>query len=135
MRQKQEQCFYCDRPAPLLCDFRLGRPFGGYAADRQGKYAVPKLDAPYTCDMPICRDHAELRGQLHVKAKAPLGGFDTFDFCPEHQGGDDTKPEIIGDDEAERLRRAVRALANRRLMRERGVLLSPAAVPRQGELF
>jgi hypothetical protein len=45
------------------------------------------------------------------------------------------KPEIIGDDEAERLRRAVRALANRRLMRERDVLLSPAAVPRQGELF
>jgi len=85
--------------------------------------------------MPLCRDHAELRGQLHIKAKAPLGGFDTFDFCPEHTRSDDTKAEIVGEDEAERLRRAVRALANRRLIRERGVLLSPAAVPRQGELF
>jgi len=126
---------YCDNPATLLCDFRLGRPFGGYAIDRKGKYAVPKLDAPYTCDMPMCRVHAELRGKIHIKAKAPIGGFDTFDFCPEHRGGDDTKPDVIAEEEAERLRRVVHALAQRRLMRETGVLRSPPAPPEQATLF
>jgi len=135
MRQQQQRCFYCNKPATLLCDFRLGLPFGGYAIDQRGKYAVSKLDAPCTCDMPICRDHAELRGKIHIKARAPIGGFDTFDFCPEHHGADDTRPEVISEDEAERLRRAVRALAQRRLMREAGVLRSPAEPPMQAELF
>jgi hypothetical protein len=135
MRQQQQRCFYCNGPATLLCDFWLGRPSGGHATDRNGEYTVPKLAAPYTCDMPICREHAELRGNIHIKAKGRLGGFDTFDFCPEHRGGDDRKTELIGEGEAERLRRAVRANARRRLMRESGVIRSPLGKSTQGELF
>jgi len=126
-------CFYCDQPATLLCDFQFGWPIGGYARAPDGtEYAVRALAAPYTCDMPICRDHAELRGSVHIKARKPIGGFDTYDYCPEHRGLPAGVAEPVTEVEADRLRRAVQALARRRRMRERGSEALPLG---QGELF
>jgi hypothetical protein len=136
MPPRKERCFYCSNAATLLCDFRLGLPFGGYARGGNGEmYAVSKIAPMYTCDMPLCRDHAEYRGWLHIKASGPAGGFDSFDYCPEHRGMTDSQPAVMQESEAERLRRVVQANAQRRLMRERGVLRSPPPPPEQGMLF
>ncbi|MFM0226130.1 hypothetical protein [Paraburkholderia dipogonis] len=122
MRPKPPKCFYCSNPSTLLCDYVFGWTECG--------------DRLHTCDMPTCRDHAEYRGWIHIKGPPGVGGFDSRDYCPEHCGQDDSRSGgTITDDEAERLRRTVRALAERRLMRERGVLRSPAPLPEQGKLF
>lgn len=129
----KKSCFYCGQPSTLLCDFQLGWPIGGYSRAPDGsEYPVRALQAPYTCDMPLCRNHAELRGTVHIKAKKPLGGFDTYDYCMEHRGQENRLAEAMVESEADRLRRAVQALARRRLMRARGSEPLPAG---QRELF
>ncbi|QMI49711.1 hypothetical protein [Burkholderia sp. MBR-1] len=135
-RLPKQTCFYCDVPATLLCDFKFGWQVGGYSRDKEGtQYAVAKIAPAYTCDIPLCRLHAESRGWLHIKARGNLGGFDTYDYCLEHAGQVDVGAGVIDEPEAERLRRAVRALAERRKMRARGVLSTPTQLPDQGELF
>lgn len=136
MRPPKQRCAYCNQPATLLCDFQFGWPIGGHERARDGStYAVRALASPYTCDMPLCPEHAETRGWLHIKASGPLGGFDSYDYCPEHRGQDDHGAPPMEESEADRLRRAVHALAQRRVMRERGALRSPARPPEQGDLF
>jgi hypothetical protein len=136
MPQQQQRCAYCDKPATLLCDFHLGWPIGGEERRRDGStYVVRALALPYTCDLPLCRDHAETRGWVHIKARAPLGGFDSYDYCSEHRGQDDHGAPLIEEHEADRLRRAVHALAQRRVIRERGALKSPPKPPEQRSLF
>lgn len=132
----KEHCFYCDAPATLLCDFRLGLPFGERLRDRKGReYDVTTIDKPpHTCDMPLCRDHAEYRGWLHINA-GRNSRFDSYDYCPEHQGMSDTGAPVMQESEAERLRRVVKANAQRRLMRKRGALRSPPPPPEQLPLF
>lgn len=132
----KQRCFYCSSPATLLCDFRLGLPFGERLRDIKGvEYDVTTIDKPpHTCDMPLCRDHAEYRGWLHIKA-GRNSHFDSYDYCPEHVGMVDTGAPVMQESEAEHLRRVVVANAQRRLMRERGAIRSPAAAPEQGQLF
>lgn len=131
MPQQQQKCFYCNKPSTLLCDFILGKPFGGYGI---GGHPVAKIAPMHTCDMPLCRDHAEYRGWIHIKASKG-GGFDSYDYCLEHRGVQDHGAPVIGDSEAERLRRVVWALAQRRAMRERGVVRGLPPPPEQGTLF
>jgi len=133
---KKERCFYCSNPATLLCDFRLGLPFGERLRDSEGReYDVTTIDKPaHTCDMPLCRDHAEYRGWLHIKA-GRNSRFDSYDYCPEHQGVADTYAPVMQVADVERLRRVVQANAQRRIMRDRGILRSPAPPPEQGKLF
>jgi hypothetical protein len=130
-----QRCFYCSNPATLLCDFKLGWAIGELVRDRSGApwNAIDGSKPPHTCDMPLCRDHAEYRGWLHIKA-GRNSHFDSYDYCPEHQGMVDTGAPVIQESEADRLRRAVHADARRRLMRERGALQSPSSAA-QGELF
>ena len=136
MKEPKERCFYCDRPATLLCDFVLGLPTDGYERSPDGTvYLVAKIAPMHTCDMPLCRDHAQHRGNIHIKARKPIGGFDTIDHCPEHRDVPDTGARVIRDEEVEQVRRAVRALALRRLMRERGSVPASPIPPLQGELF
>jgi hypothetical protein len=136
MRPQTQRCFYCSNPATLLCDFRLGLPFGERLRHIDGReHDVTTIDKPaHTCDMPLCRDHAEYRGWLHIKA-GKNSHFDSYDYCPEHQGMVDTSVPVMQESEAERLRRLVVANAQRRLMRERGAIRSPAPPPEQGQLF
>jgi hypothetical protein len=130
---QSRSCFYCDQTATLLCDFTFGWPIGGYARGADGAdYPVRALRAPYTCDMPVCRNHAELMGTVHIKAKKPLGGFDTRDYCLEHRGQPEPVTGALPEAEADRLRRSVVAMALRRLMRERG---SEPLLSGQRELF
>jgi hypothetical protein len=128
-------CMYCDSPSTLLCDFKLGWPIGELIRERDGStwHAINGERPPHACDMPLCREHAENRGWLHIKA-GRNSRFDSYDYCPEHVGMVDTGAPVIPDDEADRLRRAVHANARRRLMRERGALQSPTSAT-QGELF
>jgi hypothetical protein len=135
MRPPQHRCFYCNEPATLLCDYTFGWPIGARATGIDGterKYRA--LAAPYTCNMPLCRGHAEYRGWIHIKAQKPIGGFDTRDYCPEHAGSQDTTAQPIEQSEADRLRHAVRENARRRIERERGISWSPP-LTEQGELF
>jgi hypothetical protein len=131
MPQQQQRCVYCNEPATLLCDFILGWGIGELVRDRRGPAwnAIDTTRPPHTCDMPMCLAHAEHRGTMHVRMSRSKNGrrgfFDTFDHCLEHAGQSDTGAPVIPDDEAERLRRAVHALAQRRAMRERGVLPAP----------
>jgi hypothetical protein len=135
MRPQQQRCFYCDSPATLLCDFHLGFPFGGYVIGPKGKYAVTTIEKPiYTCDIPLCREHAEYRGWLHINA-GRNSRFDSYDYCPEHRGMTDTDAPVMEESEAERLRRVVQAHAQRRIMRERGALKAPPRAPEQATLF
>jgi hypothetical protein len=133
----KQRCFYCSAPATLLCDFHLGWAIGALMRGRDGLAwrARDGSTPPYTCDMPLCRDHAECRGWVHFKAAAPIGGFDSRDYCPEHRGIVDTGAPVMEESEADRLRRVVQANAQRRLMRERGALRSPPPAPEQGSLF
>jgi len=133
---KKERCFYCSNPATLLCDFRLGLPFGERVRDSKGReYDVTTIDKPpHTCDMPLCRDHAEYRGWLHINA-GRNSRFDSYDYCPEHKGLSDADAPVMQESEAESLRRVVVANAQRRRMRERGVLRSAARPHEQGVLF
>ena len=132
MKQNLPRCTYCDAPSTLLCDFTLGMPDPVYDH-------VSNLRAPHTCDLPICREHAEHRGNMHIRfsetIKGRRGYFDTIDYCMEHAGAADMHTGSVTDDEAERLRRAVHALAQRRAMRERGVIHGPELGPAQGSLF
>jgi hypothetical protein len=132
----KQRCFYCDAPATLLCDFHL--EWVGEAvrrSDGSAWHAIHTSKPPYTCDMQLCREQAECRGWLHIKAKGPAGGFDSYDYCSEHRGMVDTGAPMMEELEAERLRRVVQANAQRRLMRERGVLRSPPPPLGQGDLF
>jgi hypothetical protein len=121
-----QNCFYCGKPATLLCDFILALPLGGY----ENGHAVAKIAPMHTCDMPLCREHAEYRGWIHIKAaKRSQSGFDSYDYCLEHRGVSDNHgagAPTVHEDEAATLRRAVRAAAQRRLMRERGLIASDA---------
>ncbi|WP_082716454.1 hypothetical protein [Burkholderia sp. BDU5] len=128
-------CFYCNQPATLLCDFKLGWPIGGYERGRDGiEFPVRALAAPYTCDVPLCREHAQYRGWLHVSA-GRKSYFDSYDYCLEHIDVPDASTTLMPESEADRLRRAVRANAQRRLMRKRGVPYPMPEMPQQGELF
>lgn len=132
----KQRCFYCSKAATLLCDFKLGWAIGELVRERDGStwHAINGERPPHTCDMPLCRDHAEYRGWLHVKA-GKNSHFDSYDYCPEHVGMVDTGAPVIQESEAERLRRVVVANAQRRLMRERGAIRSPAPPREQGKLF
>jgi hypothetical protein len=133
---KKERCFYCSSPATLLCDFKLGWAAGELVRERDGStwLAINGERPPHTCDIPLCREHAEYRGWLHIKAGRD-SHFDSYDYCPEHVGMVDTSAPVMQESEAESLRRVVVANARRRLMRERGALHSPLPVPEQGKLF
>lgn len=133
---KPPKCFYCDEPSTLLCDFKLGWAIGELVRDRSGTpwNAIDASKPPYTCDMPLCRVHAEYRGWLHVKA-GRNSQFDSYDYCPEHKGLSDADAPVMQESEAESLRRVVVANAQRRRMRERGVLRSAARPHEQGVLF
>ncbi|WP_175787459.1 hypothetical protein [Burkholderia anthina] len=137
---RQQRCTYCSEPATLLCDFKLGWAIGELQRERDGStwHAIDSARPPHTCDMPMCRAHAENRGGMHVRfrgAHGRRGFFDSIDHCLEHAGQSDAGTPVITDDEASRLRRAVHALAQRRAMRERGVVPGQPLPPNQGELF
>lgn len=115
----EAKCFYCDNPATRYCDFALGGPIAGY--ERVGNiednrfYACFDVDQmPYTCDMPMCEEHATQVGSVHICGKA--SGHETIDHCPEHRGKREF-PCPCSEEEADTLRRAVRAQANRTKMR------------------
>jgi len=115
----EDKCFYCDKLAVRYCDFALGGPIGGYA--RVGNigdnlfYAGFDIEQlPYTCDMPMCEDHATQVGAMHICGKQ--SDHETIDHCPEHVGRTEN-PAPCSEDEAETLRRAVRAQARREMVR------------------
>jgi hypothetical protein len=127
------RCFYCPSPAEFLCDFRLGSPIGGFAANGQGRYLVKAAAAPFTCDMPLCRRHANQVGGIHFWV-GRKGYFDSIDLCPEHDGQMQCRTDPIPAAEAERLRQAVRDRAKRRLVDQVGDGCAPPPTI-QGELF
>lgn len=132
MPKQQPRCCYCNEPATLLCDFTLGRPVFDRGADGKPK--------PFhTCDLPVCRAHAEHRGTMHVRLSQSVNGrrgfFDTTDHCLEHAGQQSPVPAPkIVDGEAERLRRVVRERAERRAL-DSGVLPAPRSSADQLDLF
>ncbi|KAG0184317.1 hypothetical protein DFQ28_011411 [Apophysomyces sp. BC1034] len=78
--------------------------------------------------MPLCRDHAELRGMIHFKARKPLGGLETVDYCPEHASRSDSRQLVMTESETERLRQVVRA-------RDSGLAKRPHGPVSQGDLL
>nr|WP_057928433.1 hypothetical protein [Burkholderia ambifaria] len=128
------RCFYCPEPATLLCDHRFGWPIGGFAADRRGRYLVKAAAAPFTCDMPLCRRHADRIGGVHYRT-GRRGYFDSIDLCPEHVGLSQLPTDPMPAVEAERLRQAVRDRARRRLTDQGGNGWTPPTPTTQGELF
>ena len=57
-----DTCYYCDRPATLLCDFDIG----------SGK----------TCNRPVCELHGTKVGVSFASGKD--GWADTVDYCRAH---------------------------------------------------
>lgn len=131
MPKAQQRCTYCSEPATLLCDYHLGKPTFSRGQDGQ-------LRPWYTCDLPMCRNHAEHRGNLHVRFSQSVNGkhgfFDSIDYCLEHAGQRNVPAPRIVEGEAERLRRVVRERAERRAL-ESGVLPVPLAADDQLALF
>jgi hypothetical protein len=140
MPKQQQRCFYCNEPATLLCDFHLGWAIGQFVHDANGSSwrAIDTSKPPYTCDLPMCRAHAENRGSMHVRFSQSVNGrrgmFDTIDHCLEHAGQSDVGAPRILESEAERLRYVVRENARRRMERQTGGQWSPP-LTEQGELF
>ncbi|OXI36783.1 hypothetical protein CFB84_13620 [Burkholderia aenigmatica] len=128
------RCFYCPEPATLLCDHRFGWPIGGFAANSQGRYLVKAAAAPFTCDMPLCSQHAGRIGGVHFRT-GRRGYFDSIDLCPEHVGHAQLPADPMTAVEAERLRQAVRDRARRRLADQGSNGWTPPAPTVQGELF
>lgn len=129
-----QRCFYCLSPATLLCDHRFGWPVGGFAANKHGRYLVKAATAPFTCDMPLCLEHANRVGGIHFRVGGK-GYFDSIDLCPEHAGQPQGHTNPIPAAEAERLLRAVRNRARRRLADQLGDGWTPPVPTIQGELF
>ncbi|WP_175845128.1 hypothetical protein [Burkholderia arboris] len=129
-----ERCFYCPEPAALLCDHRFGWPIGGFAVDSRGRYLVKAAAAPFTCDMPLCRRHAERVGGIHFRV-GRRGYFDSIDLCPEHAGQSQLAVDPMLAVEAEQLRQAVRDRARRRLASQVDGDWTPPTPTVQGELF
>jgi hypothetical protein len=140
MPQQQPRCTYCNEPSTLLCDFKLGWAFGERVREKDGTSWLPADTSkpPYTCDVPMCRKHAEQRGGMHVRFSQRVNGrrgfFDTIDHCLEHAGQSDVGAQRILEAEAERLRRVVRERAQRRAL-ESGVRPDPTLPASQGTLF
>lgn len=141
MPQQQQRCCYCNEPATLLCDFKIGWAIGELVRDRRGPAwnAIDTSKPPYTCDLPVCSEHAKRVGSFHARMSKSVNGrrgfFETIDHCIEHAGQGDAGAPVIPESEAERLRRAVHAIAQRRAMRERGVLPAPRSSADQLDLF
>ncbi len=132
MPRQQTKCLYCNELSTLLCDFVLGLPYGGLERGKR----VSKIAPMHTCDIPLCRGCAEYAGWVHFNGSKGYGGFDSTDYCREHAGQDGgIRAPVLHEDEAAVLRRAVWAIAQRRAMRERGVVRSQTGQPDQGRLF
>ena len=103
-----ETCFYCDAPATKLCDMKLGWPIGGFV--REGSISLNRFrpiiamgKLPYTCDRPLCDEHALFRGNIFFCGKE--GSVETVDRCHEHAHSDDALAEPITEEEAKNMHR------------------------------
>ena len=112
------KCFYCDEPAVRYCDFNIGGPIGSYAriglvSDNKfyACYDIEKM--PFTCDMPMCVDHAKHIGNIFMP-----GDIEQIDHCPEHVGCDETVGCPCTEEESNVIRRDIRAKARRKIIRE-----------------
>lgn len=111
------KCFYCDKPATRYCDFAVGGQIGCYV--RIGKLSENRFHAcfdidklPFRCDIPMCEAHGSKVGNIFMS-----GHNDTIDHCPDHIGCTEN-PHPCTEVEADEMRRAVRANARRRMIRE-----------------
>jgi hypothetical protein len=115
-KEMSEKCFYCDKPATHFCDYKIGGPIGGY--ERVGPIekctfrACFTIQPFYTCDMPMCDEHKTFVGTFHASGKESWS--ETIDHCPEHAHGKPEDPYPITEEEAEAIRRDIRAKVRRR---------------------
>lgn len=76
-----EKCMFCDSPAIAYCDQPIAYEATGCARDATGKVKslVTGKDAKlYTCDAPLCAEHAHMTGFVCGK------DADSIDHCPYH---------------------------------------------------
>ena len=95
-------CLWCDQPSFVLCDAVLGFTF---------KDGIKTLGPHFTCDAPMCPDHATTVG--HLCGKEP----NTIDRCPYHIEHADHNDYADGEDESAVKRRAVYAAVRRSQLR------------------
>jgi len=77
-RAKRINCFYCDNEATLLCDCVIAR----FASADGGKTYLPADDQIiFTCDRPLCPDHAKHVGNTFYDGKE--SHIDSVDMCPD----------------------------------------------------
>lgn len=128
----KEKCFYCDKPATRFCDFNIGAPIGGYeragpVADNRFLAYIDAEQLPYTCDMPMCDDHNKQVGHFHICGKEPV--HETIDHCPEHVDKREDISPPCREEEAEAIRRGIRAQAKRKMIRASNQLTTQSCPP------
>lgn len=72
-----EPCFYCGKPAAILCDGVLGtlKAPGTNVADRAAK--------AYTCNRPLCREHVNKHIPIHYNMGRRRSHWDSWDYCED----------------------------------------------------
>lgn len=86
-------CWFCGKPATLLCDFCLGRDLDKIIS----KEVMHAEDKSFTCDASMCNDCATQIGHVCGRPKY----HDTIDMCPIHKdipGVGDMRRAIRGSD-------------------------------------
>lgn len=106
-------CLFCDRPSTRLCDAALGMVLDS-VVPRNGKVAAYKatsmeamLSGSYTCDAPMCDQHAKVVGWVCGK------DADTIDHCPIHQERHHDRNEPVTLEQLAALRSELHAQARR----------------------
>lgn len=111
-----KECIVCGKAATRLCDAHIGGEIAGYVrdgslSDNQFRAFVNVDSEMYTCDAPLCAEHAQQIGVTFVCAKSRVNSaIETVDVCPgDHP---DWKPMTL--EESQYLRRKIHADVRRK---------------------
>lgn len=98
-----KKCIFCGGKADTLCDTALGweRKRGQMEKEAPGLLGCAAWGVPmryrllHTCDAPLCRACAVLKGGMFVRLRNRPGFYDSIDYCPGHDRGN-SRDEITG---------------------------------------
>lgn len=108
-------CLWCGKPATHFCDAVIGVEAKAAIRDKNGQIEtlLGGLDgAVWTCDAPMCADHAVSVGHMHCRSGVQV---ETIDHCPLHvqSGEEEFRDIVMFEDEAKSKRANLHAQIRR----------------------
>lgn len=105
------KCIYCDNESTMFCDFLIALE----PKHRQNNKLYAGIESEhFTCDAPVCNDHAVAVGHIHCE-----GFADSVDYClycyEKHLNG--VMYQILFKDEADAERRKIHVEIRRSLIK------------------